>query len=678
MAETLDPTAWGAVLVDDTGAGVTTPKGTVTVRPNASVSLNPADWGGIEINENPRAQGHQQALSEGTMWDAIPRAISHGMLGNLPDYPPALVAGVQGAIDGKGFSQAYNDSLEEQRGQRKGLQEKFPKTDLAGNIAGAMIAGIRGANLINAPTLLGRMLQSAGIGGAFAGAQGLTQGEGLEDRIKQGLDAIPYGVAFGAGGELLATGLGAAWRKAFGANRTPAANVNPQQRVQAADEFGVPLTAGQTTGNVSQQAWEAAARNDAKGMVAGNTVRNFDARQADAVANAKHNIASQFSQNPATAAEAADAITGAVRQRANDLRTSADEAYAAAANKNAWVAADEVSSLAQRVSQQLETNGIRLDTYGNYGGSQNAMNLLRRASGFEGAPEGQVVAQSLEGLEQIRKALLKVRATNAEDARALKAIRGEFDNWISDAIDKRLFQGDATAIDDLMKARSLWSQYKGIVDGKGNDAKSIISKIATEERTGEEVASWLFSASNVNQAARAARVAQQLKQTIGPNSEEFNALRFALWQKVANPARGEGPQAVANSIKDFTAGNGAALARTIFSAEELGQMRRYEQVLRYLIPDPRSTNRGQSGYEVMRNVLTGAGMLTSAGGVGGLMSTGDPRFLLLAGMPFLKNASTVSKSMAAIRSQPSALAAPARNMLRAPGLTTAEPIMGQR
>lgn len=140
MAETLDPTAWGGVLLDETGVGVSTPKGSVTVRPNVPQALNPSEWGGVEIDDSPRTRGKQQALSEGTMWDAVPRAISHGMLGNLPDYPPALLAGVQGAIDGKGFSQAYNDSLEEQRGQRKGLQEKFPKTDLAGNIAGATIA----------------------------------------------------------------------------------------------------------------------------------------------------------------------------------------------------------------------------------------------------------------------------------------------------------------------------------------------------------------------------------------------------------------------------------------------------------------------------------------------------------------------------------------------------------
>lgn len=624
---------------------------------------------------SPREKGKQTAIREGGIMDAIPMALTTGVLGNLPDYPPAAFAGVKGLLKGEGFSQPFDNELEWQRGAREGLQQKYPITTLTGNIGGAVAPGAAIAKLITAPSLLGRMWQSLYTGAGLGFAQGAAQGEGVKDRL---LVQGPWGGAIGAVagpvGEVGATAAGALWRKAFGANRNPAPGVVAGERQALADELGIPLTAGQNTGNVTQQAFENSARNDAKGVVAGNIVRGFDQRQAGAVRGAKENIGNQLSPIAAEAPEAANAVTTALRNEANNLRTQSNAAYEAASNKNAWIAADEVTKLGQNVSRQLEQEGIRLDTYGNYPGSQAAMTLLRRVAGFEGSPQGQgeVVAQSLQGLEQVRKALLKVKPGNAEDMRALIAIRQSFDDWISDAIDKRLFAGDPTALDDLLKARSLWAQYKGLTAPREGDGKKLIAKIINEERSGEEVANWLLSAKTVNQASLAARAANEIRKTLGANSEEMQGLKFALWNKVANPTRGEGPQAVANSIRDFTRGPGAPLARTIFGKEEIALMHKYETVLRYLIPDPRSTNRGQSGYELLRGVMTGAGATTMAGGVATAVATGDPKYAAISALPLLRNASVVSRAFSAIRPNESAVAQPMRQLLRAPTLAAPE------
>lgn len=626
-------------------------------------------WEAAPIVSEARERGRQRALQEGTMMDAIPRALTHGMLGNLPDYVPAAVAGVGGMVRGEGFSPAYDASLEEQRGEREGLREKFPWTDVGGNVAGAAIPGVAAAKLITAPTTLGRMLQGAGLGGVLGGAQGAASGEGAADRGTKAAEGALWGGVLGGAGEGLVSGAGAALRRMFGAESTPGAGINPAARVAEAEEFGIPLTRGQATGNVTQQAWEQAARNDARGPLAGRALRSFDDQQGQAIASARDDIAGQLGPIVATPEEAGTSILQGVQRRAQQLRNDASSAYESAAAKDAHIAADEVSRLGRRVLESLETGGINLDTYGNYPGSQAAMNLLRRVSGFEGAQGGNVVAQSLEGLEQARKGLLKVRPGNAEDARALTAIRRAFDNWLDDAIDNRLFAGDPTALDDLKNARSLWSQYKGMTTAGKTDSSKLLSKIATEDRTGDEVASWLLGATNSGQAGRSARLAAEIARTLGRNSDEFEALRQAAWVKIVNPTRGQGNQAISRSINDFVSGPGAPLARVLFTADEIAKMRRFGNVLRITVPDPRATNRGQSGYELLR-AATGPGQLLAAGG-GAAMAwqTGDPKYMAIAALPLLRGASTASKSMAAVRPIPSGVAQGAAQAARGAVLT---------
>ena len=612
---------------------------------------------GLQQQAEPstRERARQEAMAEGTMMDAVPRALSHGMLGNLPDYPPAVAAGIGGAISGEGFGGAYERSLEEQRGHREGLSEKYPWTNIAGNIAGSIGPGMAAAKLISAPTTLGRMLQSSLIGGTLGGAHGAASGEGFDDRRQSAREGALWGAGLGAVGEGLVSGASAVAGRMFGGAKVPASGVQPSQRIADAAEFNIPLSRGQATGNVSQQAWEQAALNDARGPIAGRVMRQFDDRQQQAISAARDDIAAGLGPRPATTGEAGDAIAQGLKGRADELHRGATEAYKRAAGKDAHIAAEEVSKLGQSVTRSLEDAGINLDVYGNYPGSQSAMNLLRRVAGFDGAPggDGKVVAQSLAGLEQARKGLLKVKPGNGEDARALKAIRNAYDDWISDAIDNRLFAGDATALDDLKQARSLWSEYKGMTTAGKTDASKLLAKISTEERTGEEVASWLLSATNSGQAGRAARVASDVARILGRGSDEFEALRQAAWVKIVNPTRGQGSQAISSSILSFVNGPGAPLARTLFKSQEIAQMRRFAGVLRSTLPDPRAANRGQSGYEILRSV-TGPGQLMAAGGgIAATWQTGDPKYLALAALPLLRGASMASKSAAAIRPEPS-------------------------
>lgn len=604
------------------------------------------------VDDSPRGRGRATAMEKGGPFEAAISGLAEGGVGNLPNYPVALAAGVRGALSGQGFSKPYNDQLEELAGQSEGLREKYPGTTLGGILTGAVATAVGPSKFITAPKLLGRMGQSAATGAALGAFQGGASGEGAEGRLVGAGQGAALGGVLGGAGEAVISGAGKVVNRALGGARSPAPGVVPAERIAAGDEFGVSLSRGQATGDVTQQAYEEAARNAAKGAAAQRIVGGFDRQQAAELAAAREGV-----MPGAVPAEAGAAVADALKGRAQQLRSGAEDAYGAAAQKDASIASDEVAKLGQRVATRLEEEGIKLDTYGNYPGAQSAMNLLRRVSGFEGAPEGQVVAQSLQGLEQARKGLLKVKGANQEDYRALGAIKRSFDDWITDAVDQKLFAGDATALDDLKQARSLWSQYKGLTKGGKDDATPIIAKIVNEERTGDEVANWLLASSNVGQVGKSARIASEVKSALGASSPEWEALRQAAWTKITTPAKGDGPQAVSTAIMSFVDGSGKPLAQQLFTADELGKMYRLAKLMKYTVPEKAATNPSKSGYEVARAISGLVGL--PAAGAAGTYFSGDPKYLALAALPLIKSGARASKALSAVRAQPGrALVAP--------------------
>jgi hypothetical protein len=583
--------------------------------------------------------------------------------------PPLLTAPIGGVrmLFSDDARKRYETGRSAYLGQERTDEAQHPYARLGGQVGGAVLQGIPAAGLVNAGASLPvRIGQSAAIGGALGAAQGAGSGDGAEDRLQQAITGGAVGGAFGAGGELIATGAGKLVRKTLGAETRAAPGVIPEERIAAAAEFNVPLTRGQATGNTAQQAWEEAARHNARGIPAGNRLQSFDTKQATALDAAKRGMMG----GDVAAVDAGDVAAQALRERATGLRTTADSFYKSAAGKDAHIASDAVAGLGQKVSASLDELGITLDNYGNYPGAQSAMNLLRRVSGFEGAGDGKVVAQSLQGIEQARQGLLKVKGANAADWRALKAIRSSFDDWMSDAIDKSLFAGDKTALDDLIKARSLWSGYRNITVPGKSDSSKIVAKIATEDRTGQEVANWLLGTAGAQQAGRSARVAATLKSELGATSEAWEALRQAAWTKAVNPTQGQGgPQAVSKSIDKLITGEGAPLAKVLFNADELGKMKRLSAVIKTTIPDPKATNPSKSGYEIARSL--GIAGTAISGGVGGTWMTGDPKYLAIAALPLLKAGSSLSKGVAATRAAPSALGATIGKAARVPAIAGA-------
>lgn len=95
------------------------------------------------------------------------------------------------------LSERYNANLAEEREGIARFREKNPWTAFASEVAGG--AALPVGKLLNAPTLVGKTVRSAGVGGGYAGAYGFGSGEGgFQNRVGRGAEFAPWGVAGGA------------------------------------------------------------------------------------------------------------------------------------------------------------------------------------------------------------------------------------------------------------------------------------------------------------------------------------------------------------------------------------------------------------------------------------------------------------------------------------------------
>ena len=173
------------------------------------------------------------------MLEAGLRGAAQGLTFNTADEITAALEGGLGMVTGKGFSEPYEQALEESRAEYAASEEQYPKTTFAGQLAGGVAQAV-GLGALAAPAAAGggaisRLAQvgknilmpttKAGLAknigtGALAGAAqgGLSSIGGSEKEGLERLEDAPAGVLSGAalgGGIAGVTGvLGAGAKKA--------------------------------------------------------------------------------------------------------------------------------------------------------------------------------------------------------------------------------------------------------------------------------------------------------------------------------------------------------------------------------------------------------------------------------------------------------------------------------
>jgi hypothetical protein len=160
-----------------------------------------------------------------------------------------------GLNTGFGYLGDYSKELANQRGIDKADESNRFGYRLGGQIAGGVGGGVGmarsgvslGANAINAGMKLPAVAAASGVEGALlGGAHGLGSGEGIDDRLSQGLSGAEWGLGLGAAAPLAVSGVSSAARRAISPFTS---SPERQAAVDVLTREGVPLTAGQKTGS---------------------------------------------------------------------------------------------------------------------------------------------------------------------------------------------------------------------------------------------------------------------------------------------------------------------------------------------------------------------------------------------------------------------------------------------
>lgn len=533
-----------------------------------------------------------------------------------------------GAAEGAGYGAAYGF------GSGEGGLDKRVGNAIAEAPMSAAIGGVAGAV---AP------LVAKGVDRLF--------GRGTGDALEEARQAVAQTI--GVPAEQVPDEMARKW--AATASSAAAGRNAPTARSIAADEFGIPLSRGQATGDVTQQAFEEASRNAARGPAATKIMENFDRRQGGAIDNAAESIARTAANAAPDAALSARNPLVLSEQVLNDLRAAeraskggVDAAYDAARQAGASVKTEALQGAPQAIRRSLDDSGIivndtltpytsralsQLDDFANLRGV-----LENRTATLPGGAGDKVAGVSLEGIEKQRSQLLAAQknAVDPTDRRAVRHLIDGFDNWLDDAGHNGLLDGTAEGLDLFKAARAARRTHGQLFESNlrqaDDDAGRLIEKMIDKDVTPGEVANALFGASRVGEKGVSTRLAERMGKILGKDSPEFGAVRQAAWEKLITNDRGErlGPQALVSAVQRFTSQNGEAFAKSLFSPEEIGRMRRFAGALKSVVTDPRATNPSKTAYAVQRLV---ADSLGAGGGFAAALGLGaSPALSIGAGL----------------------------------------------
>lgn len=221
--------------------------------------------------------------------------------------------------------------------------------------------------------------------------------------------------------------------------------------------------------------------------------------------------------------------------------------------------------------------------------------------------DAQIVAVNMRGLDRARRILQSSyrRAATPEDRRATSAIIGAFDEQVEQSIAGGLFSGDPRALEMLQQARGQFRVYQQRYNPQrqGDDVGTAMRRIVDRGATPEETTNLIIGSGKIGNAGLPVRIADRLEQTLGADSEAWNAIRQAMWRRASQVRKTSGeidPDRSATNILDFA---GSTLGRRMFSPEELTAMRGHAQSVRNLdrtiesLPETAAAQRVQSNYE---------------------------------------------------------------------------------
>lgn len=187
-------------------------------------------------------------------------------------------------------------------------------------------------------------------------------------------------------------------------------------------------------------------------------------------------------------------------------------------------------------------------------------------------------ALKLNALARFRRKInRKAPVNDVEQNAALGILKGQVDDFMQNLFDADMLSGDKMAISRWRTANQAYRQH-----AQTFNADRTIRNLAENQATPEQLTNWIFGSSSVGAKAQSGAVVQRIKDIVGENSPEFNALRQQVVYDVMEPLLKETPnfKQFVNKYNQFVSRN-PTLAKELFpdSYDQLGRLKRQSEAL---------------------------------------------------------------------------------------------------
>lgn len=435
------------------------------------------------------------------------------------------------------------------------------------------------------------------------------------------------------------------------------------------DSFNVPATRGERMepgeGQFAQRQLEDTLQTADVTTEAGSKMRQFRREQNEALIGQEGQsgagqLQSELGGGRLTATDnTAQTTTGArlseggerigsrVAESAKALKTQRDELYSAVDDAAVSLSPDSAyEGIRQiRASMRRRDDGITLDPDSTSTGlTPQALKLDGKFSRLERllrAQKGKKIKPiTLRQIETQRKQLNQIlndlergNRRGTSDWTLVRGAKESLDDWLAEAVETSLLNGDEAALEVLKKARSLHAEYKTIYGGK-DGADKVINLLSKGDVSPMQVVNTIFGAGQVGSIKTSVGTIQRLKKIFGEESEEVAILKEMAFLKVLQKSiRGNkfSPQAFVSAYDNAFSGAGRDVLGELFPADQVMRMNEFRNMVgRLLPPDGARSAFNPSGsatkigvllQQFMPRLLGAAGAVVGDGGVTGVIAS---------------------------------------------------------
>lgn len=464
-----------------------------------------------------------------------------------------------------------------------------------------------------------RMATALALGGAFeflapaakATWRWLTQRNDLFDKATGQLTAKGKSVAKSAGldPESLTNEFSEAFAKQ--ARNEPIPDVAVAKALT--ERHGIPYTTGQQTQEFRQLGTEEGLRHGTFGQPGQGALRSFGETQKEAMEEAAKKTQGRLGRaGIRTEAQAGDILQQGLSREVSRMEARIDDAYALAGGSQANIKNPEsFKDLAGAIGDVADEFDVDAELYP---ATTKILKTLRglvpktkepplsRMTGVKPKPPHKTTIRELEVIR--RRVNHQIQAAkNPADAKAAKMIKGKLDDWMDEAIDNVLFEGDDEALDLLKEARFTRVEKRMKFEQQTPHDKSgpIIQRMIMENPTPEQMVNWLYGMGKLGSRETSAGVVKRLKDVFPEGSLEWDALREAAFLRLTRDKAGN--MLSANVIKrnlSEALNRNPTLTRTLYNDDEVKLLKELNESLRRTTTPKEGMNPPKTAFTMMR------------------------------------------------------------------------------